>query len=284
MLEKNPIVIAVSVIVKYFKASGLNAIFEQTLKSYVSTRWNTVFRMLESVIAYWDKIVYQLQTHKVHQKEINSISLDELKMMRDFLKPFATAILEAEVTKNPTIDIVLPWFAKLETHLKTSRTDSEMISKLKQIGYAYWNKSVQPNITLWHDMAVFLNPLIKGLKTFTETQKNRIYARAAELMDNFMPFINLTAEDSVREVRRETIHVSDAMSNFLDDSDDAHTNCEASELDEYKRKRVSGFETPFQWWQQNKNNFPRYTASQDLFLLFQPVGWAAGTFPPKHAH
>lgn len=51
MLEKNKTVASVSAIVKYFKASGLNAMFEQTLKSYVSTRWNTVHRMFESVIA-----------------------------------------------------------------------------------------------------------------------------------------------------------------------------------------------------------------------------------------
>lgn len=268
MLEKNTIVSAVSAIVKYFKASGLNALFEQTLKSFVSTRWNTVYRMLESVIAHWDEIVRQLQARKAHLDDLNSISLEELKMMRDFLRPFAQAILESEVTKNSTIDIVHPWFAKLKAHMKPNRTDPEMIANLKKIGDLYWKTSVQPNITMWHDLAVFFNPLMKSLKTFTEAHKNRIYARTAELMDNFMPLVNLTNDDSDRETHKESIHTSSAMSEFLDDPDDASANFESTELEEYKHKRISGFENPLQWWQRNKTNFPRlYGVARFIFSI-----------------
>lgn len=91
MLDKNPIVAAIATIVKYFKSSGLNAIFEQTLKSYVSARWGSVYRMIESVILRWDQICSILIERKVHLKELNSTSLEELKILRDFLKPFAIA-------------------------------------------------------------------------------------------------------------------------------------------------------------------------------------------------
>lgn len=268
MFEKNSIVQAVSVIVKYFKASGLNAIFEQTLKSYVATRWNTIYQMLDSVIERWDEIVRQLRSRKVHQKELDMISLEELELIRDFLKPFSQAIVEAEVTKRTSIDIVSPWFSKLKAHLKPGRTDSELIAHLKGVGHSYWLKSVEPNITLWHDIAVFLNPLMKGLKNYNETQRNRVYARVAELMDNFMPVINLTRDESNGEPsQRDSTNISEAMREFLDTSDDG-ANSETSELEEYKSKRVSGYQTNMQWWQQNKTTFPRlYGVARYIFAI-----------------
>lgn len=268
MLEKNTTVAAVTAIVKYFKSSGLNVIFEQTLKSYVSTRWNTVYRMLESVIAHWDEIVHELRTRNKHLNDLNSISLEELKIIRDFLKPFAQAILEAEVTKTPTIDIVHPWFVKLLNHMKCSRTDPNVIVNLKTIGYSYWKSSVETNITLWHSVAVFLNPLMKSLKTFTEVQRNRIYARVSELMDNFMPENNLTQDDRERANDGNNVHLSEAMDEFLDNSDDTLAQSDTSELEEYKTMRVSGFETSLQWWQRNKIKFPRlYGVARFIFAI-----------------
>lgn len=89
MLNKNSIVSAVASIVRYFKKSGQSSLFEDTLKSYVSTRWSSVFRMLESVISHWTDIVNILQQRKQHLTDLQSISLEELKLIRDFLKPFA---------------------------------------------------------------------------------------------------------------------------------------------------------------------------------------------------
>lgn len=50
MLEKNETVAALKSIVKYFKSNGTNALFENTLKSFVSTRWNSVYMMLQSCL------------------------------------------------------------------------------------------------------------------------------------------------------------------------------------------------------------------------------------------
>lgn len=50
MLEKNQTIGIVTAIVKYFKSNGLNATLEKSLKSFVSTRWNSVYMMLQSFI------------------------------------------------------------------------------------------------------------------------------------------------------------------------------------------------------------------------------------------
>lgn len=50
MLDKNRTVAIVTGIVKYFKCNGHNALFKTTLKSFVSTRWNSVYMMLDAFI------------------------------------------------------------------------------------------------------------------------------------------------------------------------------------------------------------------------------------------
>lgn len=47
---------AVKARVKYFKVTGLNSVLEETLKSYVKTRWNSVYYMIKSVISNWEQI------------------------------------------------------------------------------------------------------------------------------------------------------------------------------------------------------------------------------------
>lgn len=48
LIEISDLVVAVKALAKYFKVTGLNAALDTTLKSYVPTRWNTVFYMIES--------------------------------------------------------------------------------------------------------------------------------------------------------------------------------------------------------------------------------------------
>lgn len=50
ILDKNRAVSIVTGIVRYFKSNGQNALFKTTLKSFVSTRWNSAHMMLHSFI------------------------------------------------------------------------------------------------------------------------------------------------------------------------------------------------------------------------------------------
>lgn len=261
MLDKNPIVSAIAAIVKYFKASGLNAMFDQTLKSYVSTRWSSVYRMLESVIQRWEQIRDILIQRKVHLKELNSTSLEELKLLRDFLKPFASATSEIEATKNPTLDTVRPWYTALANHLQINRTDPEMIVNLKEIGYGYWMNNIGPNISLLHDVAVFLNPMLKSLKTFTNEHKTKVYDKTKEMMAAFKP-AEIPNDRNERHEQPPTppAGMSAAMAAFynddVEDNDGDHDRI-LRELEEYKNLRTGTFEPILVWWQRQKSYFPR---------------------------
>lgn len=81
MLKEMGVSIAgVKALVKYFKVSGLNSILDETLKSFVQTRWNSVYYMMKSVIANWEQIndilrekggVMRLANIEVEQLQVN---------------------------------------------------------------------------------------------------------------------------------------------------------------------------------------------------------------------
>lgn len=268
ILHKNPIVAAVSSIVRYFKASGQSAMFEQTLKSLVPTRWNSVHTMFKSVIRHWNEIVEILQRRRTHLDDLSSISLEELKLIHDFLEPFATATLEIEATKKPTLDTVCPWFKLLQNHLTYKRTDPKLIADFKEVGYKYWTDNVSKHIYVFHQIAVFLNPALKSLKQFSALEKTRIYDKTMEMMESYQPMAS-NSESNERAEGTPRANISDALAAFADDDEDnAESNLIADEINEYKNMRIGAFESVLIWWQQNKFRLPRlYGVARFVFAI-----------------
>lgn len=84
----------VKALVKYFKVTGLNSGLDESLKSYVSTRWNSVFYMVKSVLANW-----------VHIQEVLILSnqADRLDGIdEEFLKVFLRFIVVFSAQKYPS--------------------------------------------------------------------------------------------------------------------------------------------------------------------------------------
>lgn len=69
----------VKALVKYFKVTGLNSRLDETLKSYVKTRWNSVYHMIQSVLKNWPKI-QEILTQKNEMARINHINIDFLQV------------------------------------------------------------------------------------------------------------------------------------------------------------------------------------------------------------
>lgn len=71
LTEVEKTVTAVKSLVKYFKVTGMNSALDETLKSYVKTRWNSVYYMIKSVISNWDDIVRILTSKKETHRLLN---------------------------------------------------------------------------------------------------------------------------------------------------------------------------------------------------------------------
>lgn len=88
----------------YFKRSGLNKNLKKSLKIYTTTRWNSIFTMVDAVIEMYNEIYEILVAKQRAQNELRmqqkkqadnsltelltSIDLDQLTRLRDFLRPF----------------------------------------------------------------------------------------------------------------------------------------------------------------------------------------------------
>lgn len=103
MLKDLPCVKAATAIVAYFKKSGKNK-FSTTLKSNVSTRWNSVYYMFDSILKHWEETGDVLRANNAHLDDLNLLCYDELDMLRTFLEEFkkASLELEAHITQHYT--------------------------------------------------------------------------------------------------------------------------------------------------------------------------------------
>lgn len=270
---------AVTAIVKYFKSSALATRFKPTLKSNVSTRWNSVYNMLESFIHHWDLINEILHSTKKHLQDLNSITLNELEILRDFLKPFKTSTDELEASKHPTLCHVIPHYLKIYNHLQPSPADPNCIAESKRIALTYWTENVQKQLTTHHGIALFLHPLTKHLKTQTSDEKNEIWSRTITLMNEFMP--ENSTQQSQAKTPKTAKHIDAALALCMGDSEsDEEDKSEVQiELDDYKSLRIRGenahdINNLLMWWHANKQRFPRlYGVAR--FVLSIPASSAA---------
>lgn len=171
--------------------------------------------MLVSFIERWDDISSILNqpskkkndkqvTKMKHLAEFKSISVEELILLRDFLKPFKTASDEIEATKCPTLHLVHPWYRELLSHMQSDVKDPKIISDLKAIGIAYWTENVQHHITSYHDIAVFLHPAMKSLKPYTHREQTIILKKTEEMLTVFGPPIATKQSKNNEKVNNNT--------------------------------------------------------------------------------
>lgn len=77
----------VKALVKYFKVTGLNSGLNASLKSYVKTRWNSVYHMIKSVVQNWDQI-QEILILKKETERIAHINVESLKVYLSLLVCF----------------------------------------------------------------------------------------------------------------------------------------------------------------------------------------------------
>lgn len=249
----------VTAIVKYFKASALCKQFSPTLQSNVATRWNSVHNMMTSVIRHFDKISCMLRRSGSRIDNIDAISLDELKILVDFLAPFKTSTDDVEATQHPTLHKVIPNFLLISEHLEDKPSDPSCITEVKAIVREYWHSNIENCITIHHKLALFLHPNTKKLRTLTDDEKRTVFERAMQLMDNFSPVVDTTTQQrtsSRMATRRESV-----MRFCIDDSE-SETEEQSPieiEIEEYKKFKLRGDAVCdlLMWWEEHKSRFPR---------------------------
>jgi hypothetical protein len=172
--------------VGYFKHSGHNKDLEHTLKQDVSTRWNSQFFMLQSLLSNYDDVMQILEQEKQFDKleHLSSVSKTDLTSTINFLHDFHTATVQLSKSQEPTLFLVWPVLDRLMSACETKPSDSEMICGLK----SSFKQSLTEKYVIhpMHRMAAVLCPAFKHLTFATTQEKEATYKDIRDQLESFV--------------------------------------------------------------------------------------------------
>lgn len=211
-------------LVKYMKTSGLNAKLAHTLKSHVTTRWNTVYYLLQSICKNYDEIQALLsqkerETRKyTYLEKITSLNPRHLKMVVEFLKLFKDITKSLEGDKRLTLHNVWLAYNMISDHLIYYDEDEYVIAEMKKQGRDYITanmKDILPKME--HKLACFLHPQLKSLTFASLTDRIAIQSEAEKRMEVYANETMLTrAEPTSNSPVNHSTNKKSLFSSFMD--------------------------------------------------------------------
>lgn len=220
-------------LVRFMKKSGLiNQKLDGPLKSYIETRWNTVYYMLSSILVNFESI-QAILSQRQDDAVLKLIRLPKVVMKTavEFLKLFADISVHVQGEKFETIHLVWPYFNKIVKHIEVKNSDSSLVKSMKLLGKAYIEKNTtdfKPKMI--HKVAVFLHPALKQLQGCSEAEK-------MEIIDYVKSRIPSNSDHNNIQVTNNTIQQTNndsLFSDFMVNSENYNVN-DTSEFDEVDR-------------------------------------------------
>jgi hypothetical protein len=149
------------VLVRHFKKTGLNNKLSATLKQDVSTRFNSVHTMLQSVHDVFDEVTVEL-TSSDDISYLANVKKKTLTIVCKELKRFVDATEKLAVEKQESLHMVIPVLHELKTKMSKQAIkyakDNHDISKLcSDLAKAVQEKCIA-KLTWYHIAAAFLYP------------------------------------------------------------------------------------------------------------------------------
>lgn len=260
-------------LVKYFKVTGANAQLTTCLKSFVSTRWNSVFFMLETVILMWDEIIIALE-NRGELNRLAGINKEELTHLCNFLGHFKECTSEIEASRTPTLHLVLPWYYELRRYLSCDYLDVAFIGKMKMVGRKYLDENVGLKLNCYHEMATFLHPALKRLTMFDSAKRTSIYNTTKGFLMKYDQTGNIQRTSTRQHNTHTHLHVnkvSKAMARFMSEPTSTNVNeieTGHAEVERYIASEPCDHVDVLNYWHTNKHIYPRlYRLAKFLYSI-----------------
>lgn len=259
----------------FVKTTNLNKQLKKTLKPFTKTRWNSTFAMLELLIDNFEDIFQLLCERQRKDPKSNCLDLismlnkEQLVVICKFLKNFKQITDRIEGDKYETLSMVWPTYFELESLLMPDNIEEEdeaalkTVEEMKTHGMTYlFSKRKDFEPTFKHKIATVLNPLFKKLPVIQERERKQLYRQIEELVQQENPDECTPDENSYAETQENINLLTEKVDPFLRTfcSFDFNSNeqNQTTELVKYLKAPVTSYnQDPTQWWNDNRNEFPK---------------------------
>lgn len=233
-------------IVTHLKQSCKANELKYTPKQEVKTRWNSIRRMVESIIQQPTEIMALLTEE---QRKKWSIDVELGKELIRFLEPFKEATDTLEGDKHPTANYILLCRVELRKHLM----EGNFVGPIKTLAkFALQYLDEKWPVLMEHKVAAFLDPRYRHLSILTEEERNDVHNEIRNLMKE----IPGTENVGVSSPKKQRFSLYEESVQDGDDNE-IETYIQTADYSNIKIRTVL-VET---FWRNNQLNFPK------LYLL-----------------
>lgn len=226
----------------------------------VTTRWNSVFLMLERLLEQKTAIAAVLNdpsvtpAKKAVSLEINQHDWQVVEDLVAVLRPLQVATTALCSEKETTASSVLPIITKLKDKFLSVRTnDSEIIQNFKM--KASQELDLKFNLTddLWLSpltMTSFLDPRYKSLGFLSD-------ARRFDLLTLVRNRLNEQVSDETLTETKTATALDFLLSDELEDNTLVSVDTRMEELERYRlESSINRNDDPLVWWKNNQHRYP----------------------------
>ena len=153
------------------KCSGKNVALSGTLNSFVSTRWNSFYFTLKSLLAVFGEIEQLIHRRRRDIKDLlRSFNVPQLQAICEFHKFFHLMTKELETDTDVTILNYLPAQEALLRHIQSDVNDHVTVSQMKSCARDYLNLSENDIMPDTARVWTLFHPEFKGMENFSMTE------------------------------------------------------------------------------------------------------------------
>lgn len=267
-------------VVKYLKCNGKSHNMSHHLSSFVKTRWNSLFDMLDSFLKVYDEIRVKISSkRKDIIQRFNRIDKWKLESIRDFLGPLKTLTVELESDQVVTSVKLLPAYEMLLDHLKFKDDDIKVVKEMKKIAAAYIEKDKHEVLPANFELWAFFHPNFKRLNRFKTIDKESIMDRIKtevemlemEMANGIDKNSNQTTGDFTLDSTRSVRNIPNStsiFSQYQDVTDPNEISPVSDEIDTYVNAAHGPVNNVLEWWDTHKQLYPRLYS---YFMTFAAV-------------
>lgn len=254
--EVQDTITAISNVVKYFRQSTLNNKLTKKLKQYISTKWNSLYIMLESYKTMFDE-VQNILYEKNELYRLQEVDMTVLTILLDFLKIFKECSERLSSENITTINEVYLWKIKIDKFCQKNPSDPLILKKLKQ--YVILNFTDTFKVEKIHEVALMLDPNFKNLKFLTKLEKKRIISLLAKMLTdirNEETIADRNLNDQIPKYTTKKAKLAESLFNeFMDNSDSSEDgNSVGEEIDRYLNEKIRGLPiNVLEYWNQSSS-------------------------------